>query len=76
MLQTVMATQKCCASCEYWRGNRSLQPNAQGRAFTVKDFSAVKTTGICECGKSTHAGRERPANSVTCNQYLKWQALK
>lgn len=76
MLNDVYSTHKCCASCEFWNGSRQLKPNAGGRVFQVNDFTSVYTVGLCVCGRSINVSRERSANSVVCNNYQKWQALK
>ncbi len=76
MLMNVNSSHKCCASCEFWGGDRQVQPNSGGRGFQVDEFTSVKTVGYCECGRSMYASRERPANAVVCNCYRKWHALK
>lgn len=72
----VRSSQKCCASCFFWDGERELKPNSYGMIFIVEDFRDVRTVGMCTCARSTFVSRNMPANNVICNCYQKWHALK
>lgn len=64
---------KCCATCQYWDGNRKVS------AF--KDKSEVKymsDEGACLNNKSasSRGKKYRADHPSNCNHYVRWDQLK
>ena len=76
MKTDVRSNHRCCASCEYWGGERQLKQNSNGQIFIVDNFLDVRTTAICNCGTSRYCSQNMSANHVVCERYLKWRALR
>lgn len=61
---------KCCATCDYWTGNRQVEGWGQASAAIVDINSRGK------CYSRTWHGTVERAYSNVCNDYKKWGSLE
>lgn len=71
MSYQMSGTQKLCATCVYWIGQR--EPNFYGNAVILENQS-VK--GKCWCLSGPFARAERSSNMGACSKYEKWPVLR
>jgi len=58
---------KNCATCEYWRGIRSISSNGKIIEYEQK--------GQCTSARSAYKGKET-SGTQSCGHWLKWNALR
>jgi len=67
MMITAPITSKRCATCEYWRGIRSIETSGKSIKY--------EQNGQCTNASSSYRGKEI-SGSQNCSHWRQWSALR